>query len=96
MAYIANDCEPLQTGLEVCKTPIRGFESHPRLQVIYNNGLVRADRLKSSAVLAPRRTKGGQSNPIISIRAVLLLFGTDLSITNLFPLKLIKSWNLQE
>src|SRR5260370_11225408 len=50
-----------------------------------NNGLGWAARLKTSVVLASRRTKSGPSNPIISIRTGLSLFETDLSVVDLSP-----------
>jgi hypothetical protein len=57
-----------------------------RASKLFNsNGLGSTSRLKTSAVLASRRTKSGPPKPIISIWTVLLLFKTDLSVADLFP-----------
>lgn len=57
-----------------------------RASKLFNsNGLGSTSRLRTLAVLALRRTKGGPPNPIISIRTVLLPFESDLSVVDLSP-----------
>ena len=66
--------------------PLHVGSNPTRASKFFNsNGLGSTSRLKTSAVLASRRTKSGPPKPIISIRTVLLLFETDLSVADLFP-----------